>query len=229
VEPDSFQLVPMSPDQACTPLSVAAHTLYEKSRPDLLPGPAGVLDVRQCTFEAVDDRTVRVAGSRFLPGDHPTLKLEAAAVVGQRCVFIGGVRDPILIGQLDNFLDRVTAYARSKHPALADGRASVAFHRYGLDAVMGAGEPVTSPPHEVGILGEITAPTQELAEAICGTVHVAVLHGPYAGQKATAGNLALPLNPLDNPIGPVCAFTIYHVMDATGLDPFPISYRKVGA
>jgi len=33
---------------------------------------------------------------------------------------------------------------------------------------------------------------------------------------------------MENPIGPVCAFTLYHVMDAEGLDLFPISYRHVG-
>lgn len=104
---DAFELTPMSPAQACTPLSVAAHTLYEKARPDLLPGPAGVLDVRGCTYTAVDERTVRVAGSRHIDAEHPTLKLEGAAVVGYRCTFIGGVRDPILIGQLDTFLHSV--------------------------------------------------------------------------------------------------------------------------
>ncbi len=34
---------------------------------------------------------------------------------------------------------------------------------------------------------------------------------------------------MENPIGPVCAFTLYHVMDAEGLDLFPISYRQIGA
>ncbi|MGI4809460.1 MAG: acyclic terpene utilization AtuA family protein, partial [Janthinobacterium lividum] len=38
-----------------------------------------------------------------------------------------------------------------------------------------------------------------------------------------AGNFALPLNPPENPIGPVCAFTVYHLMEVD--DPcelFPI-------
>ena len=56
---DAFELTPMSPWQVATPLSVAAHTLYEKSRPDLLPGPGGTLDVRECRYAALDERTVR--------------------------------------------------------------------------------------------------------------------------------------------------------------------------
>ncbi|MDQ2874893.1 MAG: DUF1446 domain-containing protein [Actinomycetota bacterium] len=225
---DSFELTPMSPRQACTPLSVAAHTLYEKSRPDLLPGPAGVLDVRDCTYTAVDERTVRVAGSRHI-GASPTLKLEGAAVAGYRATFIGGVRDPILIAQLGTFLPAVEKRVAALFPDLASGTARLTFHVYGRNAVMGDLEPSTQVPHEVGILGEVTAPTQEQAKAICTLARIGVLHAPYPGQLATAGNLALPLNPMDNAIGAVCAFTVYHVMDAGGLDLFPITYSQVGA
>jgi hypothetical protein len=226
---DGFELTPMSPRQVCTPLSVAAHTLYEKSRPDLLPGPAGVLDVRGCTYAPVGDRTVRVQGSVHIDAERSSIKLEGASIVGHRAIFIGGVRDPILIGQLDEFLAGVERIAGSLHPDLASGVARLDFHVYGRDAVMGALEPSTQIPHEVGILGQVTAPTPEMAKAICTTARVGVLHIPYKGQIATAGNLALPLNPMDNAIGPVCAFSVYHVMDADGLDPFPATRMEVGA
>ncbi|MGW4587763.1 acyclic terpene utilization AtuA family protein [Amycolatopsis thermoflava] len=229
VRADSFDLTPMSPHQSCTPLSVAAHTLYEKARPDLLPGPAGLLDLRECTYTALDERTVRVAGSRHVPAERATVKLEGAAVVGYRCVFIGGVRDPILIGQLDDFLARVEAHAGQLHPELAAGEVSVAFHVYGRDGVMGDWEPHRVPGHEVGVLGEVLAPSPALAKAVCTSVRVGMLHLSYPGQKATAGNLALPLTPLDNPIGPACVFALFHVMDAEGLDLFPVVHRKVGA
>ena len=88
------------------------------------------------------------------------------------------------------------------------------FHVYGRDAVMGEQEPLRHVvPHEVGLLGEITAPTQDLANAICSQARITVLHMPYPGQMATAGNFALPLNPPENPIGPVCRFTVYHLME----------------
>lgn len=93
VYPNAFDVTPLGPEQACTPLSVAAHTLYEKSRPDLLPGPGGTTDIRGCTYTAIDERTVRVTGSRFEPSDTPTVKLEGAKIVGYRSIFIGGVRD----------------------------------------------------------------------------------------------------------------------------------------
>ncbi|WP_225625845.1 acyclic terpene utilization AtuA family protein [Streptomyces werraensis] len=229
VHRDSFALTPTGPAQVCTPLSVAAHTLYEKSRPDLLPGPGGVLDVRGCAYEAVDDRTVRVTGSRFLPGGRTALKVEGAAVVGHRAMFIGGIHDPVLIGQLDAFLDRVERHAGELHPELAAGAAQLMFHVYGRDAVMGPREPSTAVPHEVGVLGEVTAQTPELALAICTTVRIGCLHLSYPGQVATAGNLALPLNPMESSVGPVCAFTLYHLMDVDGLDGlFPVERRQVG-
>ncbi len=221
---DAFELVPMSPGSAATPLSVAAHTLYEKSRPDLLPGPDGILDVRECTYTPVDERTVRVTGSRHIESEQPTVKLEGASVVGHRCTFIGGIRDPILIAQLDSFLERLKGMLGNVHPELGEGSARLIFHVYGRDAVMRELEPVTASPHEVGVLGEVTATTPEKAKAIASLARVAVLHLPYDGQIATAGNFALPLNPMENPIGPVCAFSVYHVMDSAGLDLFPIRH-----
>ena len=46
----SFDLIPLSPVERCTPLSVAAHTLYEKTRPDRLPGPGGALHLQDATY-----------------------------------------------------------------------------------------------------------------------------------------------------------------------------------
>ena len=228
VERDHFDLVPMSPEAACTPLSVAAHTLYEKSRPDRLPGPGGVLNVEASTFTALDERSVRVAGSLFEPSAHQTVKIEGAGIVGYRTIFIGGVRDPILIDQLDDFLVRVVERVKRGQPALASAEAELIFHVYGRDGVMGATEPRRISGHEVGILGEIVAPTQELANAIATSARIATLHLPYPGQMATAGNFALPLNPMENPIGPVCEFSLYHVMNTGTAQLFEIGYRSAG-
>lgn len=225
---DRFELTPMGASQSCTPLSVAAHTLYEKRRPDLLPGPDGVLDVQACTYTALDDRTVRVAGSRHRPADALTLKLEGASVVGHRAMFIGGVRDPILIAQIQPFLDRIRGLATSMYPDLASGEAQLDFKVYGIDGVLGRLETSKQTPHEVGVLGEVTAPTPELAKEICGTVRIGVLHLGYEGQMATAGNLALPLNPIEIPVGPVCRFDLYHVIDAATLHLFTSTTRTIG-
>lgn len=226
---DSFDLEPMNPRERCTPASVAAHTLYEKTRPDLLTGPGGVLDLREATYEQITDRAVRVRGSRFIPADDYTVKLEGAGVAGMRTIFIGGIRDPILIGQIDDFLARIEQEARETYPELRSGEATLKFHVYGKNGVMGSFEPLANiVPHEIGLLGEVTAANQNLANAICSSVRIDVLHTPYPGQVATAGNFAIPLNPPENPIGPVCRFTVYHVMKVDSAESlFPIEVVEV--
>ena len=119
---DSFDLEPMNPAERCTPASVAAHTLYEKTRPDLLPGPGGVLDLTHSRYEALDDRRVRVSGSVFHPSGQYSVKLEGASMVGHRTVFIGGIRDSILLSQLDSFLNNVRKACRGVLPAAPFGR-----------------------------------------------------------------------------------------------------------
>ncbi len=229
VRRDSFDLEPMNPAERCTPASVAAHTLYEKTRPDLLSGPGGVLDLRGSRYEALDNRRVRVSGSVFHPSERYSVKLEGADIVGHRTIFIGGIRDPILLGQLDNYLDEVRRRMVGFFPELGTGEATMHFHVYGRDAVMGPLEPKRHEiPHEIGLMGEVTAATQDQANAICSQARIIVLHLPYPGQLATGGNFAIPLNPPENPIGPVCRFNIYHLMEVESPEElFPIRLLEI--
>ena len=94
---------------------------------------------------------------------------------------------------------------------------------------MGEMEPLKDVvPHEVCILGEAIAPSQEAATAICSTARIAALHAPYPGQLATGGNMAFPLTPMENEIGPVCAFNLYHLMEVDSpTEIFPIHYLDI--
>lgn len=226
VRRDSFDVRPLSKTARCTKISVAAHTLYEKSRPDILIGPGGALDLNTATYEELpDQRTVRVRGSKFIPHSQYTVKLEAARVKGYRSAFIGGFRDPVLISQIDDFLDR-------GKQALKE-RISFPFkfetHVYGKNAIMKTLEPVTDPtPHELCIVGEAWADTQEKAKYITSLARVWLMHGSYPGQVATAANFAMPFSPFDIPLGQYSEFCIYHIMpvsDPTSL--FPITTDNV--
>ncbi|KKY33235.1 putative caib baif family enzyme [Diaporthe ampelina] len=44
----------------------------------------------------------------------PGIKLEGVTHLGYRTIFIGGIRDPILIGQIGDFLERVRSYVAKK-------------------------------------------------------------------------------------------------------------------
>jgi Domain of unknown function (DUF4387)/Acyclic terpene utilisation family protein AtuA len=226
VRNDSFDIFPVNPHAKCTKLSVAAHTLYEKSRPDLLLGPGGALDLTATTYEQLPDgRTVRCRGAKFIPETTYTLKLEGAKCSGYRAIFTGGFRDPILIPQLDSFLDRGKAIVKSKCPFPCD----INFHLYGKNALMQSLEPNSDAvPHEVGLVGEARAETQEQATHVTSMARVYCMHAPYAAQKATAGSFGMPTAPFDIPMGPVSEFNIYHIMPVE--DPvalFPISVRTI--
>lgn len=83
---DSFDIMPMDPGARCSSLSVAAHTLYEKSRPDFHYGPDGMLDLTNASYtELSDGRSVRVRGSVFEASTQEskwTIKLEGARTNG---------------------------------------------------------------------------------------------------------------------------------------------------
>jgi hypothetical protein len=219
---DHFDVEPLHPPRACTPGSVAAHTLYEKPHPYLLPGPGGALDLRDASFEPLGERAVRVRGSRFVPSEPYRLKLESAALRGHRTICIAGVRDPRLIAVLDECLATVRERAFGY---LGGGEAcTVTFRRYGLDGVRGARErPPATPPHEIGLVIDVVGESQEHASAVCAFVRSTLLHLDYPGRTSTAGNLAFPFSPSDFDVGPVFEFALHHLMTVrSAVDHFPL-------
>ncbi|KAJ6481766.1 hypothetical protein C8R45DRAFT_1002972 [Mycena sanguinolenta] len=213
VRQDSFDLWPLAPDARCTNVSVAGHTLYEKSRPDILAGPGGELDLNAATYEELPDgRTVRCRGAVFRPTPY-TIKLEGAKVSGFQTSFIGGVSDPILISQIDEFLDR----GRTLLLGAVDFPCDLKYHVYGR---------TDGPPFakEIGISGVVWAETQEHADHVASLTRVYLLHAPYTGQLATGGNLTIPIMPFGQPLGPLSEFCVYHLLPVD--DPialFPIT------
>ncbi len=221
---DHFEVESPHAAKACTVASVAAHTLYEKSNPVWLPGPGGIVDLTASRFEALDDRRVQVTGSAFRVATNLTVKLEGARRVGHRHVAMAGLRDPIMIGQIDDICAAVSdRLARNLQDQLDPDSYSVLFRRYGLDAVMGRLEPIKTPPHEIGLLIDVVGRTPQIAEAVCAMARSLMLHWGYPGRKATAGNLAMPFSPADFAAGEVYEFNIYHLMridDPAALFPF---------
>ena len=93
-----FDVRPMALESVCTPLSVAAHTLYENTRPDVLRGPGGSIHLDSSHYEQLPDgKTVRVSGSKYRSSEEDGTpyqsKLEAARIVGYRSMFMGSVKD----------------------------------------------------------------------------------------------------------------------------------------
>ena len=67
--------------------------------------------------------------------------------------------------------------------------------------------------HELGIVMEAVAPTQDEADALLSVTRSTLLHYGYPGRISTAGNLAFPFSPSDVAVGDVYEFSLYHLME----------------
>lgn len=210
---DHFLLEPANPDRRCTPQSVAAHSLYERGHPTQSAGPGHLLRVEDTTFSPEDDRSVRVTGSRLEQVAPVTLKIEGARAAGYRTLAIGGIRDPIQIKHIDDEIDGVVS-ATTDFFRERDGRwYELSLRVYGRDGVMGALEPEPGPSgHELGIVLEVVASTQEFATTVCQFARHTLQHYMYPGIKATAANVAVITSPPDLAVGPVYEYNVYHLV-----------------
>ena len=66
--------------------------------------------------------------------------------------------------------------------------------------------------HEIGIVIDVVADTQEHASAVCAVARSTMLHYGYPGRIATAGNLAFPFSPSDAKVGPIYVFSVYALL-----------------
>lgn len=227
---DSFILEALNPQRRCTITSVAAHSLYEKSNPLRLSGPGGTIDLSECRFEQLDQRQVKVTGSKFIIAKDYTIKLEGAKMVGYRTISIAGCRDPIMITQIEQIMAGVKGMVKDNFTGLRKEDYRLLFRIYGKNGVMGSLEPVKEfKSHELGIIIEVVAKTQQLANTICSFARSAMLHYGYPGRVATAGNLAFPYSPSDFKAGQVYQFSLHHLLKVEDpLKYFPIIFKLYG-
>lgn len=226
---DRFEVYPVNPARRCTTVTVAAHTFYEKSHPYILLGPGIRMDLSDCTFTDCGHGRVAVQGSRMEATDPYQIKLEGARRCAWRTFVIAGVRDPLLIAQIEEVEELVRQSVAEQYSDIPQERYKVNFTNYGKNGVMGELEPETTPSHELGVLFEAVADTQELASTICSSLRSTFMHYGYPGRKSTAGNLAFPFAPSDVEFGAVYEFSLYHLMPVD--DPrtlFPITYSTRG-
>ncbi len=198
----------------CTPQSVAAHSFYENGDPYLHVESSGTLDLTNSTYEAVDEYSVRIRHSGFKHSENYTVKLEGAEKVGYQSVVIGGIRDPFFIRNYDTWIEDVrkkTTTSVSEILKLAEKDYRLDFHAYGLNAVMGKLETETKPPHEIGIVLNVTASTQDLATKIAEISRQPLLHTPIPEWSGSITSIAFLHNPVPLDRGAVYRFCLNHV------------------
>lgn len=224
---DDFVLEPLSPLRKCTTLSIAAHTLYEKTNPYILPGPGGAINLHESKFEQIDDNKVRVSGSKFVPTEQYFVKLEGVRRVGYRTMSPAAVKDPVMISKIDSIVKSVRERVENNFEKYGITDFFLDFKIYGKKGVMAMFEgSEESHSDELLIIIEAVADTQETANTICSFARSTMLHFGYEGRISTAGNLAFPFSPSDCKMGEVFEFNIYHLLQVD--DPvslFPICYE----
>lgn len=223
----SFVLESMNPERAATPMSVAAHSLYEQADPLLVHEPEGTLDVSSARFEAVDARRTRVSGARWSAATQPTIKIEGAQWAAERAVLCAGSCDPRVIANLPAIREGV----RRNVDAILAGSCSgydILFHVYGAGATQlfpGARPPTGA---EVFFLVECLAPDADMARAVASVTKQYLLHHGFPGRLSTGGNIAFPFTPPELAAGTAYRYSLYHVMDCDDLPAvFPIEVEEV--
>jgi hypothetical protein len=163
---------PPNPARRCTAHSIAAHSLYERSHPQLQFYPEGVLALEKTQFFSQDSRTAGIRNSCFIRSRKPwpwSIKLEGSRRLGACKVSL------IHIDAAD--------VAKIPEDILVCGRNGVQ-----LTAANGS-------LCELGIIIETSAPTQEAANLLARLLMQFFNDFGYPGRKATAGNVAFPFSP----------------------------------
>jgi hypothetical protein len=228
LEGESFILESMNENRRATPMSVAAHGLYEQADPLTVSEPEGTLHLAASKFEAVDDRRCRISGGRWEPAKKLSVKIEGATRVGARAVYFAGSADPVFIAKADEIGSSVEAMVRDLVPPIdPENPYSLYFRFYGLGAV--SNRPVDTVPEEIGVLVECIAETQEEAHAVVASAKQYLLHAAFEERISTAGNLAFPFTPPELAAGDAYRFSVYHVMEVDDLAPlFPVTVHDIG-
>src|SRR5262245_40205978 len=104
LDQEGFELESMAPQRRATPVSVAAHSLYEQSDPFTVRESEGRLDLARATYHALDERRTRVVGAVWEERSEPWVKIEGARHVGERAILLCGTADPRFIARHEQLL-----------------------------------------------------------------------------------------------------------------------------
>jgi hypothetical protein len=216
VRKDHFVVEAPDAGLRCTPQSIASHSLYENADPFKLVECSGTLDLTNSRYEAVNDTAVKVSGSEFIRAPRYTVKLEGAEKVGYQSVLIGSIRDPFIIRQIDDWTARLIEKIHARVKMIYGDRLGAEDYLfniriYGKNGTMGPLEPVKEiRSHELCLVFEATAPTQEMASTIAGITRHQALHLPIPEWSGLITAVACPYNHLDR--GAVYRFNVNHVV-----------------
>lgn len=232
IDEQGFTLIAIGDQARATPHSVMAHMLYENSNPNVLVEPGGVLNVEAARYSAVDEKSVRVEGSLWTPGERYTVKLEGAASAGYQSVLLSVVRGPKYIARFDEWLGLLEGAMRKrieKHLGVGPAGYDLQFRAIGKNATLGALECHMGQPVEIGVLAIATTPEASRTQDIIALLNPYMLHFPLPDDEELPSH-AFPLSPASMDRGLAYEFMLNHVMVVDDpLSPFRFEITQAGA
>lgn len=224
---DEVTVTAMHPDQRCTPASVAGHAMYERANPYYEYVLGGLLDMRECAYEQISEKTTRITGMRFEDAENLRVKLEGAGKLGERYVGLAGVRDPYTIANIDSVL----GWARTQvEERFGTEGYELHYNVFGRDGIMGLLEPKRdTPAHELCIVVQGVAPTAEMAEEVTITGTRQLFYARLPDVKGTAGSVSFVLDEVMRASAGY-RWTVNHTMAVDDpMELFPTFTDMVGA
>jgi hypothetical protein len=212
VDDEGFEVEPTSEDSRCTPFSTSAHMIYENADPFRLTEPAHILDVTEAVYTPVNDRKVRVTGSRL--GKKPyTMKLEGVAATGYQTICIVGIQDRDVMIDPMLWSNSINSYmdAKLKEAGYPKDDYICDLRLYGWNAISNQYiEPGSYIPKEIGVMLVVTAKTQELAMEIAKAWNPQLLH--HTVKKGNMATFAFPFSPNEINRGVLYEFMLNHAV-----------------
>ncbi len=217
----------MHPGQRCTVASVAGHAMYERSNPFHEYVAGGLLDMTDCRYEQVAEKTTRVTGPHFVPAGEFRVKLEGAGKIGERFVGMVGIRDPYTIANVDSVIGWARQQVRER---FGDTGYELHYTVYGRNGVMGDREPEKDRSgHELCVVVQGVAPDRDMAEELTITATRQMFYARLPDVKGTAGSVAFLFDEV-LPASPGYRWTLNHTIAADDpLELFPRFVAQVGA
>lgn len=223
LEGDGFVVDSMNPQRHATPMSVAAHSLYEQGDPYRVYEPEGTLHTDAARYEAVDEHRCRVYGARWEPARQFTVKIEGATRVGERAVLLAGCGDPRAIAAMPEILANVEKTVRQLVADTVSAPFEIYPKIYGLNGVIDWPVAQGAVAREVFVMVEVIAATMVDAKSVATVFKQYLLHNGFPGRISTGGNLAFPFTPPEVMAGTAYRFSAYHVVEVDALEPlFPV-------
>ena len=229
VDETGFTVEAMAAEAACTPQLVSAHMLYENADPFILHEPGGYLDVTAADYTAIDERRVRVEGSRWVQTSPYTVKLEAAMMAGYQTSMLAVIRDARYVANARIWADKLVEVCKQKIDTvlgLQTSAYSLEVRLIGVDGALGRWEQAQADPLEIGVLVLITANEQETATEIAQLINPYLLHLALT-EAEDMPTFAFPYSPAHSERGPVFEFCLNHVLTLDSpLDGFNVTLDR---